>query len=46
MVATGYKNPDGNPDWLNALVIVGFVVVALFAIGGYLYYRSKGARDR
>lgn len=46
MLATGYRNPDGNPDWLNALLIVGFVVAALLAIAGYLYYRSKGARDR
>jgi hypothetical protein len=42
MLATGYRNPDGNPDWLNALLIVGFVIAALLAIAGYLYYRSKG----
>jgi NADH:ubiquinone oxidoreductase subunit 4 (subunit M) len=46
MVAIGYKDSDGNPDWLNAMLIAGFVVAALFAIAGYLYYRSKGARDR
>jgi hypothetical protein len=40
----GYKNPD-NPTWVNVVLIVGFVVAVVIAIVGYVYFRSKGARD-
>jgi hypothetical protein len=40
----GYKNPD-NPTWVNVVLIVGFVVAGAIAVGGYIYFGSKGARD-
>lgn len=45
VVGFGYKDPDGNPTWVNVMLIVGFVVAVIIAIGGYFYFRSKGARD-
>lgn len=44
LLGLGYKNPD-NPTWVNVVLIVGFVIAVVIAIGGYAYFRSKGARD-
>jgi hypothetical protein len=43
VLGLGYKNPD-NPTWVNVVLIGGFIVAVVIAVGGYIYFRYKGAR--
>jgi hypothetical protein len=44
LLAAGYRDPDGNPDWLNALMIAAFVVLVVGCLGGYIWFRAR-SRD-
>lgn len=39
----GYRDPDGNPDWVNIIMIVGFVVAVVAAIA-LAWWGKRNAR--
>ncbi len=36
-----FRNTDCNPDWVNAMLVVGYVLVAVASVAGYFWYRHR-----